>query len=168
MVAWKKALALFLVLVCVFALAACGGGAPTDESMNNLEAIKASLTDKGYNVRITDGAEITIESQLEATNGDNKTVFITLFKTEQAATLYYDLMMLQTRTFIEQNEAEEKYYRYMLDNFRSDMETLEITQIQGNLDYIAGRLESARETVCVQHGKAVVLAPNEAAYRDCQ
>ena len=119
-------------------------------------------------MKITDGTEITIERQLEATNKDNKIVFVTLFKTEEAAKLYYDLMELQTRTFIEQNEAEERYYRYMLDTFRSDMETLEVTQIQTNLNYILGRLESARETVCVQHGRAVVLAPNEALYRDCQ
>jgi len=165
MTVFKRTTALLLLLVCVFSIAACGG---TDASMDDLEAIKTKLTAKGYQAQITDPVEISMVNQLEATNEKGEDVTVVLFRDEQSAVLYFEIMKDQMDYYIEQNEAEAAYLAHMLSLYEGEMSAEKIAEAKQNVAYFQKCANDTKGTVCVRHGKAVVMAMSKDAYEACK
>ena len=164
MTIFKRTVASVLLLVCLLSLASCG----TDTSMDDLAAIQAKLLAKGYQANITEPVEIAIVNQLEATNASGASLSIVLFKDEKSAEYYYEIMKAQVDYYIAQNEIEAQYLSHMLNTYRSSMTAEEISEAEDNVSYFQSCANETKKTVCVRHGKAVVMSTTQGAYEDCK
>ena len=165
MTIFKRTVASILLLVCLLSLASCAGD---DTGMDDLVAIRAKLTAKGYQANITAPVEISIVNQLEATHSNGASLSVVLFRDEQSAICYYEIMKGQVEYYIAQNEQEAQYLSHMVNTYGSEMSADEITEAEGNVAYFQKCADDTRKTVCVRHGKAVVMATTQEAYEDCK
>ena len=107
-------------------------------------------------------------SELIAEDKNANSVTIFVFKTEEGAKFYHQVMQQQVDAAIEKNKAEAQYYSYLLEWHRDELSKSDAIQVQTNVVYFEECIAANEAIVCVRHGKAVVIASSKVPYDICK